>query len=336
MPKFHLQILPIININNDYHIELDNKTYNEEEFYSKVSTIFFSNKYGSVKIKGLFDLSNKNIPSLIIINKLYFEISKQLLNACIYNFGTYQVEIEFNFSFNDINKLKSIEEYLKNEYNCKIDYDNRKIYILLNEIKNIDIIHKIGGELDAEGMGTMGARGTIGMGTRQKIKNIDEDKVLQFTKFTSIKSNINNNENIQNEIIEEENDSLNNIEMKDISYSENPFINANITDKVEEKKIETLSDFNLNMGLGNKQINYVKNKDIKDINNLNNLAYKEGNENYLNKIINPKIKNTVNKLISNGALLMKKNIKTNILNTINVNGSYLLLNNNNDKYGNIR
>ena len=81
MPKFHLQILPIININNDYHIELDNKTYNEEEFYSKVSTIFFSNKYGSVKIKGLFDLSNKNIPSLIIINKLYFEISKQLLNA---------------------------------------------------------------------------------------------------------------------------------------------------------------------------------------------------------------------------------------------------------------
>ena len=334
MPKFHLQILPIININNDYHIELDNKTYNEEEYYSKVSTIFFSNKYGSVKIKGLFDLSNKNIPSLIIINKLYFEISKQLLNACIYNFGTYQVEIEFNFSFNDINKLKSIEEYLKNEYNIKIDYDNRKIYILLNEIKNIDIIHKIGGELDAEGMGTMGARGTIGMGTGQKIKNIDEDKVLQFTKFTNIISNINNNENIQNEIIEEENDSLNNIEMKDISYSENPFINANITDKVEEKKIETLSDFNLNMGLGNKQINYVKNKDIKDINNLNNLAYKEGNENYLNKIINPKIKNTVNKLISNGALLMKKNIKTNILNTINVNGSYLLLNNNNDKYGN--
>ena len=46
------------------------------------------------------------------------------------------------------------------------------------------------------------------------------------------------------------------------------------------------------------------------------------------------VKNLLNKLISNGALLMKKNIKTNILNTINVNGSYLLLNNNNDKYGN--
>ena len=321
MPKFHLEILPIININNDYHIELDNKSYNEQELYSKVSIIFFSNKYGSVKIKGLFDLSNKNIPSLIIINKLYFEISKQLLNACIYKFGTYQLEIEFNFSFNDIKNIKSIEELLENEYNCKIDYDNRKIYILLNEIKNVDIIHKIGGTLDVDVMGT-----------RQKIKIIDEDKI-QFPKFSTIKSNINNNENIQNEINEEEKDSLNNIEMNDISDTENPFVNNN-TDKIEEKKIETISDFNLNMGLGNNKINYVKNKDINDINNINNLDFKEGSDNYLNKIINPKIKNTVNKLIANGALLMKKNIKTNILNTININGSYLLLNNNNDKNGN--
>ena len=336
MPKFHLETLPIININNDYHIELDNKTYNEQEQYSKVSTIFFSNKYGSVKIKGIFDLSNKNIPSLIIINKLYLEISNQLLNACIYNFGTYQVELEFNFSFKDINNIKGIEQYLTNEYNCKIDYDNRKIYILLNEINNIDIIHKLEGELEKEDNENFNNYINM-MKTRQKIKNFDE--MLQFPKVSTIKSNIINDENIQNEIIEEDNDnyndndSLNNIEMKDISYIENPFINANISDKIEEKKIETLSDFNLNMGLGNK-INYVKNKDINDISDINNLAYKEGKENYLNKIKNSKIKNAVNKLISNGALLMKKNIKTNILNTISINGSYLLLNNNNDKYGN--
>ena len=95
MPKFHLEILPAVNINNDYHIELGNISYNEREQYSKVSIIFFSNKFGSVKIKGLFDLTNKNIPSLTIINKLYFKISKQLLNSHMYNFGIYQLEIEF-------------------------------------------------------------------------------------------------------------------------------------------------------------------------------------------------------------------------------------------------
>ena len=62
MPKFHLQILPPVNINNDYQIELDDNSYNENESYSNVSTIFFSNKYGSIKLKGFFDLSNKNIP----------------------------------------------------------------------------------------------------------------------------------------------------------------------------------------------------------------------------------------------------------------------------------
>ena len=115
--------------------------------------------------------------------------------------------------------------------------------------------------------------------------------------------------------------------MKDMSYTENPFININITDKIEEKKIEALSDFNLNMGSANNKVNYIKNKDIKDINNL---YYKKRSESFLNKI-----KNTINKLVSNGALCMKKNLKTNFLNTININGSYLLLNkNNNDKYDN--
>ena len=150
MPKFHLQILPLINANNDYHIEIDNNPYNEHEFYSQVNNIFFSNKYGSVRLKGFFDLSNKNIPSLIIIKKLYFEISKQLLNACIYNFSKYKQEIEFTFSFDDIKYIKSIEQDLIDEYNCKIDYNNRKIYILLNEIKNIDIFKRINGYIEKE------------------------------------------------------------------------------------------------------------------------------------------------------------------------------------------
>ena len=102
MPKFHLQILPLINANNDYHIEIDNIPYNENESYSQCNTIFFSNKYGSLRLKGYFDLFNKNIPSLIIINKFYIEISKQLLNACIYKFAKYKLEIEFNFSYDDI------------------------------------------------------------------------------------------------------------------------------------------------------------------------------------------------------------------------------------------
>ena len=53
MPKFHLQILPLININNDYHIELDNNPYNEYEIYSQVNTIFFSNKYNFAYISNI-------------------------------------------------------------------------------------------------------------------------------------------------------------------------------------------------------------------------------------------------------------------------------------------
>ena len=122
MPKFHLYDLPLININNDYHIELDNIPYNEYESYTKVSIISFTNKYGHVILKGFFDLTKKNIPSLININKLSFEISKQLLNSCKYNFCKYTLEIEFYFSYDDIKLLKNIEKYLINEYNCSIDY----------------------------------------------------------------------------------------------------------------------------------------------------------------------------------------------------------------------
>ena len=52
MPKFLLDLLPVINTNNDYQIELDNIPYNENESYTKVNQIFFSNKYGSFKLKG--------------------------------------------------------------------------------------------------------------------------------------------------------------------------------------------------------------------------------------------------------------------------------------------
>ena len=41
MPKFHLSMLPITNINNDYHIEIDNSSYDESKTYFQVNSIFF-------------------------------------------------------------------------------------------------------------------------------------------------------------------------------------------------------------------------------------------------------------------------------------------------------
>lgn len=312
MPKFHLQLLPSINANNDYHIELDNIPYNEHESYSQVSSIFFSNKYGSIKLNGFFDLSNKNIPSLIKIYKLYFEISKQLLNTCIYSFSKYKQEIEFYFDFNDINKLKKIEEYLLKEYNLKIDYNNRRMYIVSNKLKNIDIIHKIGGKTDEENLKFLKPR--------KKIKNLDEE---------NIDLNYDNDENMQNQNIDEESESLNNIEMEDIS---NPFIH--ISDKIEEKKIETMSEANLNIGLQNSSKNYIKIKDIEKISESKNLIKLAEIGKNLNNITDDKIKNSLKKLISEGAKFMKDNIKTNVLNSMDINGSYLLLDKSNDKYGN--
>ena len=327
MPKFHLHILPLINTNNDYHIELDDIPYNENESYSNVRTIYFSNKYGSIRLKGFFDLSNKNILSLIIINKLYIQISKQLLNSCKYNFCKYKQEIEFNLLYNDINSIKNIEQFLINEYNCKIDYKNRKIYILLNEIKNIDIIHQIGGQIEEEDSLNYNYSNIIK--NRQKIKNIDDDNFIHL-KFKDIKSNFNNDENIQNENNlnednEEANDSLNNIEMEDV----NPF-NTQNSDKIEEKKVETYSDLNMggiDFNFGKPAINYIKSKEI---DNISSLLIKSDKINYLTKIINPSIKEYANKLISNGFLYMKKNKKIYILNSIDINGRYLLLNTDNN------
>ena len=331
MPKFHLQIMPLVNVNNDYHIELDGIPYNEHESYSQVNSIFFSNKYGSVLIKGYFDLSNKNIPSLIIINKLSLELSKQLLKTLIYNFCKYKQEIEFNFTYDDIKLIKNIEQLLIKEYNCSIDYNRRKIMLKMDEIKNINILNKIMTNVEDEDQSIDSYYLNI-LKSRQKIKNIDENNI-QF-QINKINTNI-NNENVQNQIINDENiidDSLNNVEMEDYQKYVNPFI----SEKTEEKKIETVSDLNANVGMemdiGIRNINknYIKTKDITD---MNKFEYnKEGN--FLNEIKNPNIKNRLNNLISNGASLMKKNIKTNMLNSLNINGLYLLLNKNSDKYGN--
>ena len=314
MPKFHL---------NDYHIELDNATYDESESYTKVSIFSFSNKYGTAKLKGFFDLTNKNIPTLITLNKLSFEISRQLLNTSNYNFCNYKLELDFIFSDDDIYLIKNKEKDLMKEYNCSIDYNNKKIHISLNEIKNINLLNLIRGNIERNEDTTNNYNSLIG--TRNKIKNIDEDKIflnkLQFEKINM------NNENIQNQQIIDnliEDDTLNNIEMDDISKLENPFI-SNISEKTEEKKIYTMSEDNIYDGLNSFKKNYIKYTDIKKINNLVNNNYKE---NYINKIENPKIKNEVEKLISNGALYMKKNLKTNILSSININGLYCLLKNN--------
>jgi len=120
--------------------------------------------------------------------------------------------------------------------------------------------------------------------------------------------------------------------MEDYQNYVNPFI----SEKTEEKKIETVSELNANAGMNmdigirNANKNYIK---MKDINDINKFGYKKEGY-FMNEIKNPNIKNRLNKLILNGASLMKKNIKTNMLNSLNINGIYLLLNKSLDKYGN--
>ena len=67
MPKFHLPLLSITNINNDYHIEIDGSTYDESKTYLQASTILFKNKYGCVTLKGFFNLAH----FLIFVNTNY-------------------------------------------------------------------------------------------------------------------------------------------------------------------------------------------------------------------------------------------------------------------------
>ena len=323
MPKFHLQLLPIINVNNDYHIEIDDSVFDESKTYFQANSIMFKNNFGSVKLKGFFNLSDKNIPLLISINKLSLKISKQILNECIYSFCKYKQEIEFYFSYDDIEYIKNIEEIIFKEYKSYIDYDKRIIHLNLNEIKNINIKEIIGKyEEEKEEMMNINSYENF----RKKIKEIDND-AIKFN-INEISTNKNDENNI-NQNINENNyleNSLDNAEVGD-NNSKLGNIFTHVSEKTEEVKMETYSDFNANIGKVRKP--YIK---ISDINNI--LEYDKDSKNYLNKIQNQKIKKEVNKLISKGASLMKNNPRENILNQFNINGLYLTLNKNEGKYGN--
>ena len=225
MPKFHLASLPSININNDYHIEIDNQSYNENEIYSNVKNIVFTNKYGSIKLNGFFDLSEKNIPSLIKINRFSFKLSKQLMNQCKYDFCKYKQEIEFNFNYEDIEKIKIFENKLKNEFNCNINYNEGKIYIIFYNIKNSINLND------------------ILFNTKKEFNYIDDENYK-----------MKNNENIQNE----EDESY---DMEVEKNKDNPF-NLSFSDKTEDKKLDNISDINF---IDNQKNNYIKVENIDDL-----------------------------------------------------------------------
>ena len=322
MPKFHLPLLSITNINNDYHIEIDGSTYDESKTYLQASTILFKNKYGCVTLKGFFNLAQINIPTIITIDNLSLEILQQFLNSCFFNFCKYKLQIEFYFPYDDIKYIKNIEENLFNEFDCNIDYEKRIISLNLNELRNINIKEMIG-KFEEEKEETMNLSNNYEI-NRQKIKDIDNEEI----DFGINNINVNkNDENIINQNINENNDMDNSSDNIDIGENNSKLGNifTHVSEKTEEVKLETYSEMNQNIIKEKKP--YIK---ITDINN--NLEYNKDDQNYLSKIQNPNIKNILNKLISNGASLMKNNPKENMLNQFNVNGLYLTLNKNGNKY----
>ena len=322
MPKFHLPLLSITNINNDYHIEIDGSTYDESKTYLQASTILFKNKYGCVTLKGFFNLAQINIPTIITIDNLSLEILQQFLNSCFFNFCKYKLQIEFYFPYDDIKYIKNIEENLYNEFDCNIDYEKRIISLNLNELRNINIKEMIG-KFEEEKEETMNLSNNYEI-NRQKIKDIDNEEI----DFGINNINVNkNDENIINQNINENNDMDNSSDNIDIGENNSKLGNifTHVSEKTEEVKLETYSEMNQNIIKEKKP--YIK---IIDINN--NLEFNKDEQNYLSKIQNPSIKNILNKLISNGASLMKKNSKENMLNQFNVNGLYLMLNKNGNKY----
>ena len=322
MPKFHLPLLSITNINNDYHIEIDGSTYDESKTYLQASTILFKNKYGCAILKGFFNLAQINIPTIITIDNLSLEILQQFLNSCFFNFCKYKLQIEFYFPYDDIKYIKNIEENLFNEFDCNIDYEKRIISLNLNELRNINIKEMIG-KFEEEKEETMNLSNNYEI-NRQKIKDIDNEEI----DFGINNINVNkNDENIINQNINENNDMDNSSDNIDIGENNSKLGNifTHVSEKTEEVKLETYSEMNPNIIKDKKP--YVK---ITDINN--NLEYNKDDQNYLSKIQNPNIKNILNKLISNGASLMKNNPKENMLNQFNVNGLYLTLNKNGNKY----
>ena len=322
MPKFHLPLLSITNINNDYHIEIDGSTYDESKTYLQASTILFKNKYGCVTLKGFFNLAQINIPTIITIDNLSLEILQQFLNSCFFNFCKYKLQIEFYFPYDDIKYIKNIEENLYNEFDCNIDYEKRIISLNLNELRNINIKEMIG-KFEEEKEETMNLSNNYEI-NRQKIKDIDNEEI----DFGINNINVNkNDENIINQNINENNDMDNSSDNIDIGENNSKLGNifTHVSEKTEEVKLETYSEMNQNIIKDKKP--YIK---ITDINN--NLEFNKDDQNYLSKIQNPIIKNILNKLISNGASLMKNNPKENMLNQFNVNGLYLTLNKNGNKY----
>ena len=322
MPKFHLPLLSITNINNDYHIEIDGSTYDESKTYLQASTILFKNKYGCVILKGFFNLAQINIPTIITIDNLSLEILQQFLNSCFFNFCKYKLQIEFYFPYDDIKYIKNIEENLFNEFDCNIDYEKRIISLNLNELRNINIKEMIG-KFEEEKEETMNLSNNYEI-NRQKIKDIDNEEI----DFGINNINVNkNDENIINQNINENNDMDNSSDNIDIGENNSKLGNifTHLSEKTEEVKLETYSEMNQNIIRDKKP--YIK---ITEINN--NLEYNKDDQNYLSKIQNPNIKNILNKLISNGASLMKNNPKENMLNQFNVNGLYLTLNKNGNKY----
>ena len=326
MPKFHLQLLPMFNVNNDYYIEIDDSVYDENKTYFQANSIFFKNKFGSVKLKGFFNLAEKIIPSLISVDNLSLIISKQIINECIYTFCKYKQEIEFYFSYDDIDYIQKIEEIIYNNYNSHIDYDKRIISISMNELKNVNIKELIG-NYEEEKEETMPIENNKTYeNLRQKIKEYDNGE----NKFNINKISFNkNDENAINENINDNNYTENSLENIEIGENKSKIekIFSQVSEKTEEAKLETSTDFNVNIGKEKKP--YIK---ISDINNQ--LEYDKNSNKYLDKIENKKIKNELAKLISNGASLMKKNSKINSLNQFNINGLYLSLNKNEEKYGN--
>ena len=322
MPKFHLPLLSITNINNDYHIEIDGSTYDESKTYLQASTILFKNKYGCVTLKGFFNLAQINIPTIITIDNLSLEILQQFLNSCFFNFCKYKLQIEFYFPYDDIKYIKNIEQNLYNEFDCNIDYEKRIISLNLNELRNINIKEMIG-KFEEEKEETMNLSNNYEI-NRQKIKDIDNEEI----DFGINNINVNkNDENIINQNINENNDMDNSSDNIDIGENNSKLGNifTHVSEKTEEVKLETYSEMNQNIIKEKKP--YIK---IMDINN--NLEFNKDEQNYLSKIQNPSIKNILNKLISNGASLMKNNPKENMLNQFNVNGLYLTLNKNGNKY----
>ena len=322
MPKFHLPLLSITNINNDYHIEIDGSTYDESKTYLQASTILFKNKYGCVTLKGFFNLAQINIPTIITIDNLSLEILQQFLNSCFFNFCKYKLQIEFYFPYDDIKYIKNIEENLFNKFDCNIDYEKRIISLNLNELRNINIKEMIG-KFEEEKEETMNLSNNYEI-NRQKIKDIDNEEI----DFGINNINVNkNDENIINQNINENNDMDNSSDNIDIGENNSKLGNifTHLSEKTEEVKLETYSEMNQNIIKDKKP--YIK---ITDINN--NLEFNKDDQNYLSKIQNPNIKNILNKLISNGASLMKNNPKENTLNQFNVNGLYLTLNKNGNKY----